>query len=79
MSPSVSKPRLTRHDFVTSWLRSAPDPKYTTFTCTLLSEVGGARPAIERALGEAVFVHHHDPDTYRKKLAHLGFSATAAS
>jgi hypothetical protein len=33
--------------------------------------------AIKRALGEAIFIHHHDPETYRKKLAHLGFPATA--
>ena len=68
---------MTRDNFVSAWLRSATDPRYTSFTCTLLSEVGGVRPAIEQALGEAVFVHHNDPDTYRQKLVHLGFPATA--
>ena len=71
------KPRVRHTDFVKTWLQSATDKKYSTFTCTLLSEVGGTRTAVERALGEAVFVHHNDPDTYRKKIAHLGFPATA--
>jgi hypothetical protein len=43
----------------------------------MLSEIGSARPAVESALGNAIFLHHHDPDTYREKLAHLGFRATA--
>ncbi len=79
MPPLSPKPRVSHKDFVAAWLRSSPDPRYTTFACTVLSEVGGARKGISRALSEAVFVHHQDPDTYRKKLAHLGYAATAAA
>ncbi len=72
-------PSATHKDFVTTWLQASPDPQYTSFTCTLLNENGGVRPAVEQALADAVFVHHNDPDTYRQKLAHLGFPATAAA
>jgi hypothetical protein len=70
---------VTHDNFVVAWLKSVPDPRYTSFTCILLSEVDGSRQIVERALGEAVFLHHHDPETYRQKLAHLGFPATASA
>lgn len=66
-------------NFLNDWLQGVPDARHTTFRCTLLSEIGGSRPAIRQALGEAVFVHHNDPDAYRAKLAHLGFPATGAA
>jgi hypothetical protein len=43
-----------------------------------LDEIIGGRLAVEKAIGEAVFVHHQDPETYRQKLAYLGYSGTAA-
>src|SRR5690349_20602995 len=71
-------PQPVNHDnFVTAWLHSSPGPTNTSFTCTFLSEVSGSRPTVKRALGEALFVHHNDPDTYRQKLAHLGYPVTA--
>ncbi len=72
-------PRIDRDNFVASWLRSQLERKYTSFVCTVLTEIAGSRPQVERALTEAVFVHHNDPETYRQKLAHLGFPATAAA
>jgi hypothetical protein len=79
MPKPPTHPRIDRDNFVASWLRSQSDPKYTTFACTVLTEIAGSRPQVERALTEAVFVHHNDPETYRQKLAHLGFPATAAA
>jgi hypothetical protein len=73
------KPPTSHSNFVTAWLRPDQDPKFVSFTCTLLSEVPGVRPAIGRSFGEAVFLHHNDPETCRKKLEHLGFPATAAA
>jgi hypothetical protein len=70
---------LSHKNFLANWLRAAPDTKHTTFTCTLLDEVSGSRPAIEQALGDAVFVHHNDPEAYRAKLARLGYRATAVA
>jgi hypothetical protein len=68
---------VNRDNFIPAWLDAAPDHQFTTFFCTLLEEIDGSRAAIAGALGEAVFIHHNDPDTYKQKLAHLGFSATA--
>lgn len=79
MPPSPPKTPLNHENFVASWLRDTPGPKYTQFTCTLLTEIDDSRRVIEQALSEAVFVHHNDPETYRQKLSHLGFSATAAA
>lgn len=53
------------------------DAKYTKFTCTLLNEIDGSRSTICKALEQSIFLHHNDPEIYRKKLAHLGFPATA--
>jgi hypothetical protein len=76
--PTPNTPNSHRN-FLASWLQAAQDGSYATFTCTVLSEIGGSRAMIERVLSEAVFVNHHDPDIYRQKLAHLGFPATAAA
>ena len=76
--PARVPSHATYKDFVASWLSSATDPKYSTFTCTLLDEISGSRPAVEQAIVEAVFVHHQDPETYRQKIAYLGYPATAA-
>ena len=73
MNPS---PSPNHKNFLNDWLQGAPDTRHVTFTCTLLSEIGGSRPLIQRALGEAVFANHNDPDAYRAKLAHLGYPAT---
>lgn len=75
-TPKAPEP-VNRENFVTAWLHASPGPAYTSFTCTMLAENEGARSAIERALSEAIFIHHNDPDTYRKKLAHLGYPLTA--
>jgi hypothetical protein len=79
MPQPTTHPQIDRDRFVAAWLRLRPEPKYTSFTCTMLSEIEGSRPFVERALTEAVFVHHNDPETYRQKLAHLGFPSTAAA
>jgi hypothetical protein len=79
MPKPPTRPRIDRDNFVASWLRSQLEPKYTSFVCTVLTEIAGSRPQVESALTEAVFVHHNDPETFRQKLAHLGFPATAAA
>ena len=74
--PHASR-RVTHEDFLRAWLKDEGDSQYANFACTSLHEVDGTRMSIQNALSEAIFVHHNDPATYRKKLAHLGFPATA--
>lgn len=76
---ALPNPVPSHLNFLSDWLQGTPDARHTAFKCTLLNEIGGSRPAIAKALCEAVFVHHNDPDTYRAKLAHLGFPATGAA
>jgi hypothetical protein len=77
MATPSNRHRVNCNNFVTAWLHSTPGPTYTSFACTLLSELSKSRPTVERALAQAVFIHHNDPATYRKNLAHLGYPATA--
>ena len=79
LPPQKPAKRITHKDFVRAWLHSAPDPTFKTFTCTVLTEIQNSRSIVEKALGDALFVHHNDPDTYRQKLAHLGYPATGAA
>lgn len=76
--PANRSTSVTYKDFVAAWLSPANVPGNTKFTFTLLGEIGGTRSVVEKALGEAVFLHHQDPETYRQKLAHLGYPETAA-
>ena len=72
---------VANHDnFVAQWLHASANAASATFTCTALTEADPQqRGSIQGALAEAIFIHHNDPETYRKKLEHLGYPATAAA
>lgn len=76
-TPPGSPPSISHKDVLRHWLDTATDSRYQRFTCTVLSELPGSRAAISGPLGDAIFVHHNDPETARKKLARLGYPKVA--
>jgi len=67
-----------KNNFIHAWLvREAPLSAYTDFTHIPLAEVDGAREVVFVPLAETVFIHHNDPEEFRKNIITLGYPEAA--
>jgi len=72
MNHSEKQPDKT--NFIHFWLRQKPPcPEYQKFQHNPLSEDDRARDLIFYPLAETVFLHHHDPEHFRKNVIALGY------
>src|SRR4051812_37626115 len=75
--PPSRRDNPNRHEFFREWLLTGEPLAVRNFTSTQLTEDRALRDAIKKQLTETVFIHHQDPETYRKKLARLGYPEAA--
>lgn len=70
--------RVNRDDFVHTWLiQQDPSSAYTAFRHIPLAEVDDARELVFVLLAETIFIHHNDPEEFRKNVITLGYPEAA--
>jgi len=66
------------HNFIHTWLiKQDPSPAYTAFDHIPLAEIDGARGVVFVPLAETIFIHHNDPEKFRKNVIALGYPEAA--
>lgn len=79
MSSNNSADHCSSDNFMHLWLCQLPASQYDTFTHTPLAEIDGARKTIFPSLAQTIFIHHNDPEEWRKNLRCLGYPELAQS